>query len=92
MEQASSRLPVVHQPRYPATSPSIKALATTARRGAALMAAGAVARLVIKQVAAHLVNRGAGLPVARPMDVKPPEAQSSLVEEVVYLRRRIYRP
>ena len=91
MEQTNSRLPVVHQPRYPVRSPAMTALATTARKGAALMAAGAVARFVVGQLAEQLVKRGATVPARPSATIEPVDSPATVVEEVVYFRRRIYR-
>ena len=87
---ASSRLPVVREARYPATTSPMRALAVTAKRGAARKAAGAVARIVARQVAAGLRQSQPPARKANSSVIKVDESPV-VVEEVVYFRRRLYR-
>ncbi|HET9199866.1 MAG TPA: hypothetical protein VFO84_02670 [Dehalococcoidia bacterium] len=89
---SASRLPVVRQPRYVTATTPMQALAVTAKRGALLMAAGAIARIVAKQIASHMLRNTQQLSTRKSAAVVPMIEQSpELVEEVVYFRRRLYR-
>jgi hypothetical protein len=69
----------------------MQALAVTARRGAVLMAAGAIARIVAKQIGTRLLSAGT-LPARTSSAPAPPTGDSlQVIEEVVYFRRRLYR-
>jgi hypothetical protein len=90
--EESSRLPVVHRPQYLARNPSRDVIATTARRGLALMVAGAIARYVASRVADRMINRATSLPAVTQAAAPPvARAEPTVVEEVVYYRRRTYR-
>jgi hypothetical protein len=87
---ASSRLPVVREPRYVTTTP-MRALTVAATRGAAIMAAGAIARLLAGEVIKRLVSSGSRLAVSRPAAPSVVDTSPTVVEEVFYFRRRVYR-
>ena len=88
---SASRLPIVREPRYVTTTTPMQALAVTVRRGAALMAAGAIARIVLKQVGEQLLKSGASLPTTKASSPATTAQSPEIVEEVVYFRRRLYR-
>jgi hypothetical protein len=97
MDDKASRLPVVRTPQLPANPTTMQALATTAKRGAALVAAGAVARFLITRAARQFL-RSAGpalraTPGNREVRVAGPATPEApaLVEEVLYYRRTVRR-
>ncbi|MEX2236081.1 MAG: hypothetical protein WEB00_00905 [Dehalococcoidia bacterium] len=95
MDERSARLPVVRATPYPVVVSPMQVLATTAKRGAALMAAGAVARIVLKHVVGRILSPEPTLPQTRSesktIAVRPEAQPATVVEEVFVYRRRTYR-
>lgn len=94
MDERQARLPVVRPARYPTPASPTQALVTTATRGAVLMAAGAIARFLLKQA----VNRMFAPRATKAVVPTPPETRvttseqsTAVVEEVIYYRRTLYR-